>query len=245
MHSTGRAGLSFAVLVLAAVPACAVGQGSGSFPATARYRTALRDARARPRVDVESLFGLASAAAKEILADVEAADEAKAAGKKAEPALTDVEGLLISTEEALFAVPDPRFFAALARRGGREVDREFFELLVATRPEGDWPIYLEQQTDFSGCTRFDLPELPALYGRWLAFRRRHEGAYREPVAEQIRLLDEQLLGDCACGTRESAVAGLRAFVHALPRAPITARLKARLQDLEAGRAQMRGECGSG
>jgi hypothetical protein len=240
MHATGRTALFVATLLLAGSALAGTAERPRPSPATSRYQWALRDARARPHVDVEALFRLATDAGRELQAMMARADE-----RGESPAVTRVNGLVISTEEALYALPDPRFFAELARKKGRPVDRAFFDLLIATRPDGVWPVYIEQQTDVTGCTRLDLPALPSLYERWLEFRRRPLAAYRAAAADELADMERFVLSDCACGSREAALAGLEAFVKALPGAPITAKVMARLEDLRAGRAELRAECHSG
>ena len=216
-----------------------------AFPACAAYRRTLDELRAGRKVNVEELFRLATAAGKEIEADITKADEARAAGADAKPALTQLEGLAISWEEAIFAKPRPDFFLTLAKSRGRPVDRTFFELLVATRPDGAWPAYLEQQTDVTGCVRFDLPELPSLYARWLAFRDRHPKAYRDEADREVRELDGWLKGDCSCGGRETVIQGLEAILRAVPRAPRSTEISERLEAIRRGTAEFRFNCHSG
>jgi hypothetical protein len=201
--------------------------------------------RAGRKVNVEELFGLATAAGKEIEADIAKADEARAAGADAKPALTELEGLAISWEEAIFAKPRPDFFLSLARSGGRPVDRAFFELLLATRPDGTWPAYLQQQTDVTGCVRFDLPELPSLYARWLAFRDHHPEAYRADADREVAELERWVKGDCSCGGRETVIQGLEAILRAAPEAPRSAEIRARLEAIRSGTATFRFNCQSG
>lgn len=215
--------------------------------ATARYRSLLDDVRSRkkPSLNLEALYDAAVAAGREIEAGLTRADEATARGQTAAPGTTSLEGLAISGGEAIYAVPVPEFFRTLAEQRGRPADRAFFDLLAATRPGGVWPVYVAQQTDASGCTLFDLPELPSLYSRWLSFQARFPRAYRAHVARELGAIDEQLLGTCACGDHASVVTGLEAFVWAQPKAPISARLQARLRDIRAGAGGVRFKCRSG
>lgn len=62
-------------------------------------------------------------------------------------------GLLMNREEVVFVKPDVVFFRRLAARGD-PADRAFFAALSSTYQESVWPIYIESQTEFSGCTRF-------------------------------------------------------------------------------------------
>jgi hypothetical protein len=229
-----------------ASPAAAIAAAAAPAPpAAAKYREALERVRSQPGGDLEALFALAVAAGQAIQDQIVKADEAKAAGEKPPPVVTAMEGLAISTEEALYAVPDPTFFRTLAAKAGRPADKEFFELLAATRPEPAWAVYLEQMTDSAACVRFDLPELPSLYSRWLDFRRRFPAAYREAVAQELEGFDGALLGECACGKKASVVSGLQAFAKALPEAPVTARVQKRLQEIRTGKSKVQFRCKPG
>ncbi|SRR6266568_104788 len=234
------------VALLLANPALASPPSApAAFPATTRYTKALEESRAKTHVNVEDLFALAVTAGKEILADIAKADEATATGRAAKPAITALEGLIISTEEALIANPDPNLFGALAEMKGRPADRAFFKLLVATRPDGVWATYFEQQTDVTGCIRFDLPELSSIYSGWLDFEARFPSAYRAQVQDELHGLDNALLGACACGTKATVVVGLEAVANALPKEPIAAKIKKRLDEVRNGTSNFQFQCRSG
>lgn len=182
---SSRIRLAFSVVAVVAGSAVD-GAAPPAVPATTSYRKALQDSRASTLVDVEALFALAVTAGKEILADITKADEVRFRGGPAKPAITALEGLIIATDEALVAQPDPAYFASVAEMKGRPVDRDFFALLVATKPDGVWAIYWQQQTDVTGCVRFDLPELPSLYSRWVEFNARLPAAYGSQVREELK-----------------------------------------------------------
>src|SRR5262249_44221032 len=63
-------------------------------------------------------------------------------------------GFRLNRDEVLIAKPDPAYFLDLARRYGGPADRAFFDVVTYVHPEGVWPVYVDQQTDYSGCTRF-------------------------------------------------------------------------------------------
>jgi hypothetical protein len=97
----------------------------------------------------------------------------------------------------------------------------------------------------TGCMLFDLPALPSIYAGWLDFGRRFPGAYREQLEKEREAIDDALLGDCACGTKETVIAGLEAFSKALPEAPIAARIRTRLDQIQNGKVAVRFECHPG
>lgn len=214
--------------------------------ATAQYKKALNEIQSQKQANVEQLFKLASAAAAEIERDIIRRDEAVAEGQSAPPVVTQLDGLVISTEEALFAKPDPRFFVEIGDTKGRRVDRAFFRLLARTRPDGAWPVYLEQQTDVTGCTRFENPALLSIYKGWLGFQEKFPAAYNAEVDKELREMESQLLtSSCACGSKASVIHGLEKISNAIPKASITLGIKKRLQAIRAGTATFRFSCISG
>jgi hypothetical protein len=237
-----------ALLVLTAAPVRSAGQAPApqTLSPAARYKKALGDSQSYEKVNVEQLFELAAAAAKEVEGEIIKRDEAIAQGHAAALLATQMDGLVISTEEAPFARPDPRFFIGIAEKKGRPIDRTFFELLTKTRPDGAWPVYIEQQTDLTGCTRFENPDLVSIYRGWLEFRKHSPSSYRAQVTMELRLLEDQLLtSTCACGAQASVVEGLEKIVTAFPKATITPGIQKRLQEIRAGTSPLRFNCISG
>lgn len=215
-------------------------------PSVARYKKALEQSQLNQTVNVEQLFELAVAAAREIEQEIIWRDSATGQPSPPTPSEMRVEGLLISTEEALFAKPSPQFFADLARRKGRPVDRTFFELLVKTRPDGIWPLYIEQQTDVTGCTRFENPELVSVYKGWVGFQKRFPEPYNAQVRTELRDLEDEILtSTCACGARAATIEGLKSLANAFPGTAIALGIEKRLQTIQAGKAQLRFNCLSG
>lgn len=219
-----------------AVLACAATAAHGD--AVARYKKMVRRAAKAKTVAVEKLYAAAEAAAEQIEHRITTVDV-----PKREPAVT---GLSISTDEVLFARPDPTFFADLAQRKGSKADQAFFAALALTRPDGVWAVYVDQQTDVTGCTRFDSPELIAAYRAWIGFAADHPGAYATEVATEVHGMEDVIATDtCACGTQQAVTTGLEAIVAAFPDRELGARAKQRLAELHAGTAGFRFSCASG
>jgi len=155
-------------------------------------------------------------------------------------------GVLVFREEGTFVAPDPDYFLKLAEAHGEVADRAFFKAYKATYPEGVWPVYVEQQTDYSGCTRFGSMSLVQTYGRWFEFRRDFPGRYDFTVREElwavVRELEES---DCACGDRASVESELRRFVESYPNSPERPVVEHRLEMLRSGRLKVREKCISG
>lgn len=154
-------------------------------------------------------------------------------------------GILLNREEVILAEPDTGYFVELASKFGRPIDREFFLAYGTTIPDGVWPVYLEQQTDFGGCTVFSERKLTETYRKWLAFRQSHPNAYREGVKRFLDEVEEQVLSTCACGDRDGVIRELRDFVETFPESPVTAAVTSRLHELEAGTSRVRFHCQSG
>lgn len=221
------------------------GGAKGSMPAVARYEAALSKARAQPRVNVEELYGLALGAGAEVLRDLVKVTEAQFAGRDAKPAVTAVQGLTLSWENVLYAEPQPKFFAALAREKGRPVDQAFFERLAATKPEGTWPVYIEQQTDDSGCVRYEARVVAPVYRGWLEFKQRFPKAYARAVAQELERAEHALAGTCACGKAKDVEAGLAELAKTLAGTKAGAIAKQQLEALRAGTSELRLECQAG
>lgn len=155
-------------------------------------------------------------------------------------------GVIISREENIVVQPDAAFFLELAQKRGDRVDRRFFEALAATYPNSLWPAYIEQQTDYSGCTAYGGGTLVEAYRRWSAFKAAFPGRYVDTVDEELSDIEHELTeSTCACGDAASVVRELEAFVRTFPRASIVEAAEQRLADVRAGRSKMRTHCHSG
>jgi len=154
-------------------------------------------------------------------------------------------GLLVNREEVVFVKPDVVFFRRLAARGD-PADRAFFAALSSTYPESVWPIYIEQQTDFSGCTRFGSGTLVSAYLTWVAVKRQHPKRYEEASSghlnDIIRALTEST---CACGDRASVEQELTEFLQRAGASDARTRVEARLAAVRSDRAKIRFTCVSG
>jgi len=155
-------------------------------------------------------------------------------------------GAVIGRDEVLVVEVDTDYFLKLAASRGSRVDRAFFASLRATYPDSTWPIYVEQQTDYSGCTRFGTGTLVSEYRRWTRFTAGFPGRYTAAVRREVeRVSNELTQSTCACGTNASVEQELGQFLRVVPRAPISAMVSARLRAVRAGRSDIRPQCISG
>ena len=214
----------------------------------AKYAAALAKLKRANKGQVEPVFLLGLAAAQKLQEQLMARDEAPAEDSKSKaPINTKLEGFAVSTEEVLYAVPEPAYFLALARKKGTPEDIAFFENLQRTFPEyAAWPVFIEQQTDYSGCTLYNSPELIAVYRGWSEFAAKYPKAYPEQVAKELQRIHAAMTEEgCACEKAEGVTAGFEAFLQAFPKAPIADKVKSRLEALKAGKGDVRFECHSG
>ncbi len=149
----------------------------------------------------------------------------------------EIPGARINREETVFVAPDPGYFVKLAGSRGDAADRGFFSALKATYPESVWPVYIEQQTDYSGCTS---------YGSGKRFQRTFPNRYVVPVRERLEDISSQLTDStCACGDASSVEKEMQQFLRAFPTSPLGPRITERLQALRNGGSDIRAHCISG
>ena len=158
----------------------------------------------------------------------------------------ELPGAMLNREEVVFVEPDPDYFTKLAAAHGDGADRAFFSALKATYPESAWPIYLHQQTDYGGCIRFGSMTLIGTYRAWFDFQGRFPARYAAGAKKEADAVIENLTtSTCACGDLASVQNELQRFVQTFPRSAARARVDQRLQDLRAGRSDIRPGCQSG
>ena len=154
-------------------------------------------------------------------------------------------GLAVNRDEVVFVKPDVAFFRKLAGRGDR-ADRAFFTALASTYPDSVWPVYIEQQTDYSGCTRFGGGTLGSTYLAWATFRRQYPKRYEQASASHLDDIVGALTGStCACGDRASVERELSELLRRARGREIRAKVEARLLAVRRDRANIRFACTSG
>ena len=172
---------------------------------------------------------------KAVLEDLSEADFAR---------LEQLPGVYVRRVEILVVHPIPRFFSDLATRVGDQADQRFAAALVATHPESYWPVYVEPQTDYSGCTAFGDGRLLEIYLAWSAMERDYPGRYETAVARQRDAVEEEITrSTCACGDAASVVEELKRIAAALtPVDPILPAVRQRLAAVEQARSNIRFRC---
>jgi len=154
-------------------------------------------------------------------------------------------GLLLRRDEALFVEPDVAFFGSLAARGDA-ADRAFFAALRSNFPRSAWPVYVEQQTDVTGCTRFGSGTLVSTYLAWAAVRRQYPKRYEDASSEHLNdVFTELTESTCACADRASVERELTEFSRRVDDSAARTRAAARLDAVRTGTVGMRFTCRSG
>jgi hypothetical protein len=154
-------------------------------------------------------------------------------------------GFTVNREEILFIEPDLKFFAQLSERSGTKTDAAFFVLMRVIKPDNVFPVYIERQTDVSGCTIYGIGALTVLYGKALQFKKTYPKAYVSDINREIEeILSEFTEGTCACGTRAGVEKEFRAFIKTFPKDKNTPAIKKRLANLKRNK-DFRFNCESG
>ena len=158
----------------------------------------------------------------------------------------DLLGVRLNRQEVLYAEPDVDYFARLAATKGDDADQAFFSSLKATYPDTVWPVYIEQQTDYSGCTRFGSMSLVDVYQAWSGFRSKYPERYIvQAQREAEEVLGKLTTSTCACGDAAGVVQELEQFQVRFATSPARSKIDVRLDDLRAHRSSIRINCQSG
>jgi hypothetical protein len=159
-----------------------------------------------------------------------------------------MQGFIVVREAIIVVRPSVDYFRTLARKQGTKADRAFFDIYSRTEPDGNgpFPAYIQQQTEESGCTRFDGKLMVDLYRGWMTFRTTYPDAYASEAQGEIDSLETELLtGICTCDDAGKTAAGLQAFVKAFPDLPITPKIKTRIARIHSGKSGFRFSCHAG
>lgn len=156
-----------------------------------------------------------------------------------------MKGFVVNRDEVVFVQPDVKFFSDLSRKHGTAADIAFFDLLKKIRPDSVWAAYIEQQTDYSGCTIYGDGSLTKLYGRALQFRKSYPKAFVIEIKREINdILEAFSVSSCACGKIEGVLKEFRLFIKTFPKDKNTPEIKKNLVKIKK-RGDFRFNCHSG
>lgn len=158
----------------------------------------------------------------------------------------ELPGAVVNRDEIVFVAPELAYFGRVAAARGDAADRGFFGALKATYPKGVWEVYVTQQTDYSGCTRFGSMSLVATYRAWTEFQQKYPARYATPAKKEVEAVLEALTqSTCACGDMAGVERELQQFVRVFPSSPARKEVERRLDAARAGRSNIRVKCASG
>lgn len=143
--------------------------------------------------------------------------------------------------ETYVANTEPNFFLTLAQKNKNAKDIEFFELLSRTEPDGRWPIFLEQEADLEGCTKYD-GTLSKLYDDWMKFQLKHPKDYMFKTKSILSEIETNLSeSNCSC-TKEATpiLKELEDFIKSHRQLAITAKIQKRIKDITNKKAPIPG-----
>ncbi len=156
-----------------------------------------------------------------------------------------MKGFVVNRSETVFVNPDVNFYKNLSKKYGTKADVAFFNLLGELKPDSVWSAYVEQQTDYSGCTIYGGGKLTALYGKAKQFKKQLPAAYASDVNEAINDIKETFTNDtCACGDRRSVIKEFQSFINAFPKDAITPAIRKCLAEVEQKQTSFRFQCHS-
>jgi hypothetical protein len=160
--------------------------------------------------------------------------------------LQKLAGAIINREEIILVEPDPDYFVRLAAARGEKADRAFAAALKSTYPTSIWPVYIEPQTDYAGCTRLGSLDLVKTYRTWSDFQHEFPGRYTTRARKEAEAVAGALASStCACGDLVSAEREFREFLRAFPRSTTAAAVERRLQSVKDRRSDIRPNCIAG
>jgi hypothetical protein len=242
---------AFTITALLASTAPAFAQTGGETRIPASVETYAHAIRTNPTHDIEKLYRLGLRAADDLMADgsVDSIGQHQITNdvledlteKQFDTVLNMMKGFLITREMVVFAIPDPRYFAKLARERRDEVSLDFFETMRSTcdSESVEWPAYLRQTNDYGGCTRFGSLELVRCFRLFTEYQRRHPGRYEDRIRDELGKLEEEFTtSPASCGDKNGVEREFRAFLREFPHASFAPQVQARLRALEDGSLEM-------
>jgi hypothetical protein len=231
--------IGMAVLLVTSLFTAALSAGVLPIPESVeRYSIAIRNAEAAsPAQNLESVFLLGEQAARDLMRTPSSESSTPMMLMESfdiatyKEVVNKMKGFVASRSETLFVEPDVNFWVALADSKGQSADRMFFHLLKQTYPHSVWPVYVQQRTDYSGCTDFGTKALSMAYVGWNSLHRQYPHAYSSRTKAELEQLSHELLSTCACGDKGSVITELEYFLQSAPNDEIAEKIKERLEKL--------------
>ncbi len=169
------------------------------------------------------------------LADALGYDESELDPKWLKSVREKMEGFDINPNtETFVASPKLEFFLALVKMRDNPQDIAFFELFLKTKPDGNWPIYIQQETDLSGCTVYD-GTLSKLHQGWSEFQKKYPKSFVKMSRDFLGNIEQHLNENhCSCTKMaEPILKELQNFIQINPKLPITLKIIKRVKELSS------------
>lgn len=157
-----------------------------------------------------------------------------------------LKGFVVNRQEVIVVEPDTAFFRALAEKHGTDNDRLFSQFLHEWMPAGTWPVYINLQTDFGGCTRFGDGFLAELYLKGNKLLPQMTGYYAREITKIVKEVSFELTaGTCACRDRQSVIKEFEMFLDFNSGSELSGAIKNRLEKVREKRDSIRYYCSAG
>lgn len=205
-----------------------------------QYEKYLKEARSK-HTSLEPAFKSGMDAIRD-LSEFLGRDESEIDAKLLKEIRSKLEGFELNPNtETFVGNPKFNFFIQLAKDNKTTEDTEFFELAMKTKPDGIWPIYIDQETDLSGCTVFN-GSLTTLYKSWTEFQKKYPKAYAKVTQDEIENIQQKLTESrCFCDkTAETVLKELQLFSKENPKSIIIPKIKNRIDQIKAGKMSQSG-----
>ena len=208
-----------------------------TFPAEVReYATALNELQKESkRQSIEPVYALGMVVSKKLVAAARSGRISVLSSLSPDDfdfVQAKMKGFAVNREEVVCALPKATFFVELSKEKGLDVDSAFFNLLNQTRPVL-WSVYIEQLTDFSGCTKHGSGLLVEFYGKWRDFEKQFPSAYTTDVRRTIGDIEKRLIeGSFTCGSPSDIITEMELFIKTYPDSEISEKLTERIKEIK-------------
>jgi hypothetical protein len=216
------------ILLIASANAVAHGQSKPILSRAGQYSAAFKKFQSQKgRRSIEPLIKKGTLVSDK-LEDIESLDEGEYAKLKSR-----MKGYAVNSEEILFIEPDVDYFVKLANKRGTKTDIAFFAFLKRLKPDSVWPAYIEQETDFGGCTRYGNGLSTGLYKKAIQFRKTFPTSYAGDVKKAVEdIIQNFKENPYTCSSRADILKEYRLFIKTFPKDRNTPAVRAALKTVE-------------
>lgn len=140
--------------------------------------------------------------------------------------------------------PNPDTFLSLAKSHGKAEDVDFFTIKKAISSDGNWPNYISQLTDLTGCTAYN-GTLTSVYKSLIAYKNNYSTSYVKFIEGELKAIETELTEEnCACDSKEKVLLEMENFSKINSDSRIIDQLAKRIEAIKLDKADMTYNCGS-